>query len=268
MIFLLSCVKQYTLEIDVAPSHSAVLINDLPSCSEKPCVMKLPKAQYRITVLAPDYAKEHMDVLLAKDERLVFSLTPKRGDLDIESAPTNLLINVDGEVRGHTPLALSLSKGTHKIWVQDSCFTHQEQEYHVRVGEKQHVLLQPQPKTQMRHIDVEGAPPGQAAILIDGLLVGQSPFFGAIPVCARTVTAIWGSKIGFVALSQESDSENIVVVPHEAPIDQVPDFLGYVPPICRNEAGIDTQCMDTWIKEKKREFDKRNAHTHHEGCSH
>ena len=79
MIFLLSCVKQYTLAIDVVPSNSSILINDLPSCYENPCVITLPKAQYKITVLAPDYAAQHMDLLLTKNERLAFSLEPKRG---------------------------------------------------------------------------------------------------------------------------------------------------------------------------------------------
>ena len=268
MLFLLSCIKQYTLELDVVPPEGTILINDLPSCSERPCVLTLPKAQYQITVLAPGYAAQHMDLLLTKNEKHLFSLEAQRGELYVESAPTNLLINVDGQIRGNTPLALSLSKGSHKIWIQDSCFVHQEQEYQVEVGERQEVLLRPTAKHQRRRIDVEAAKPGEAAILTDGRFVGYAPFDGEIPACTRAITAIWNDKVGSVSLSEVS-SEDIVIVVHEVPkAEEVPSLLGFIPPICRTTTGVDAHCMDTWLKEKKREFDKRNSHTHHEGCAH
>lgn len=80
--------------------------------------------EYRLEISHPYYQPKQLELSLAPGEKLEqdISLTAIQGRLTIDSIPTDAAVSIDGEVRGNTPLEISLSGGAYAIEVSKAGF--------------------------------------------------------------------------------------------------------------------------------------------------
>ena len=129
-------------------------------------------------------------------------------------------------------------------------------------------MIHAKPHTRYQHIHVLNAPSNQASIFIDGVLVGLAPYKGNIPLCAQQVIAVWQGNIASAVLMGEQTPQELKLLLTQPKKEDVSDLLGFVPPRCRRPEGVDQECVEAWLRHKKQEFEARDSHMHHEGCSH
>ena len=121
---------------------------------------------------------------------------------------------------------------------------------------------------RQQKISVVNAPVNEASVFIDGVLLGRAPYVGNIPLCAQRVVAVWKGKMASAMLMGEDTPADLHLILAAPKKDEQDELLGFIPPRCRKPEGVDQECVSAWLEYKKREFEQRDSHTHHEGCAH
>jgi hypothetical protein len=154
-------------------------------------------------------------------EGLIEKLRNRPGEVTIESDPAGARVKIDGKVAGKTPLITKLSgRRTVEIEGPDGSWT--EREVEVEYGEPESVRIGLTERTGILVINSNVA---GASVTVDGVVVGTTPFQGAVPAGSRKVV---------VASPGWSSTERQVDVPSDGAAQITANLVrpvGFVEPV-------------------------------------
>ncbi len=125
-----------TLFVDSSPGGAEVYVEGQPR-GRTPLRLTLEEGRYRVEVRLPGYAPHLAEVRVERDKetRLLATLRPLTGVLDLRVTPPSAQVYVDGAYRGQGPLRLELSPGAHDLLVTAPGFRDYRTTVEVRPGE-------------------------------------------------------------------------------------------------------------------------------------
>jgi hypothetical protein len=100
------------------PPGASVIVDGRNSCIT-PCSVNLPAGRHTLAATLDGYGIARKIFHVPTDTNLFLQMEKKEGVLVVSSEPSNASVNVDGTIRGKTPLTLRLSPGTHRVAVWD-----------------------------------------------------------------------------------------------------------------------------------------------------
>ena len=131
-------------------------------------------------------------------EKLIANLRSKVGELDVESDAEDSTVVVDGEQHGTTPLPapIIVSVGTHTVRVSKDGFETYESQ--VTVAGKQRKVIKARLKalSRMGTLVVNEAAGRSLDVLVDGAVVGKTPWRGTLAPGTHTVVLRGSGNMG------------------------------------------------------------------------
>ncbi|MCC6215850.1 MAG: PEGA domain-containing protein [Polyangiaceae bacterium] len=111
------------------------------------------------------------------------------GELAVESDQRDATVVVDGQDRGTTPLAapLAVNAGTHSVRVLKEGFIGHEEQVLVAGGQKKVVRAKLRPLARSGRLVVKEATGKALEVVVDGAVVGKTPWTGTLSVGTHTV---------------------------------------------------------------------------------
>ncbi|KGQ21788.1 PEGA domain-containing protein [Thermus filiformis] len=166
-----------TLEVDSSPRGAEVLL-DGRSVGRTPVTLETTPGRHEVEVRLSGYQtfKTTVNPRPGERVRLFAQLVPeaRTGFLYVNSTPQGAEVYVSGELRGRTPLSLSLPEGSYAVELRLA--DHEPYRATVRVERgresRLEVRLTPIPKTGTLSLD---SLPQGAEVYVNGALVGRTP---------------------------------------------------------------------------------------------
>jgi hypothetical protein len=139
---------------------------------------------------------------LPADERVLVETQIKElsrfvGSIDVEGAEAGAQLVVDGRARGTAPSpALRVSAGTHVLRVSREGFAPYERQVSVAGGESTPVPIKLEPLVRGGRLHVEEATGQAMDVLVDGAIVGKTPWDGMLPVGDHVIALAGEGNLG------------------------------------------------------------------------
>ncbi|MCA9674016.1 MAG: PEGA domain-containing protein [Kofleriaceae bacterium] len=167
----------------------------------------------------------------AKVEALIEKLRARPGVVSVITDDAGQAVQIDGEVRGRTPLEVKLA-GKHEVAVKGTDGTWTRREIDVEYGEAKEVRV-----SLIAHDGtlIVGSNVAGAQVMVDDQVVGVTPFRGAVPAGAHTVEVSapgWSTASRPVDVPAEGSTQatmNLVrPVGWTPPVQPVPETRFYI----------------------------------------
>ena len=121
-------------------------------------------------------------------EDAMAQLAARVGEISIERAVPGTRVVVDGQERGVAPLApVAVNAGTHSVRAFREGFLPFEGQVMVAGGKRTSVPVQLQPMTRSGQLRVAESTGASYDVVVDGIVVGKTPWEGTQPLGAHTV---------------------------------------------------------------------------------
>ncbi len=176
------------VEFDSTPRGALVLVDGRLLCRTTPCSRAVPRGEHTVEMLLEEHLAQKRTIGLAQGEFVEWELEPNFGLVNIKSEQEGLILEIDGEVAGQTPLTdKSLKPGSHKVRIQDKCYQNTLQEFSLQRGEHLDIELTATPQTRTIQIEVNDpkGKPTQGTVTLDNEELGEAPGNFEVPVCGR-----------------------------------------------------------------------------------
>lgn len=164
----------------VALKNAALMLRQLKRYSESVEMYRELLARFG-SGLEPAHRKE-VDDALAQLQTFV-------GELGVECDQPDATVVVDGRDRGTTPLpaALTVNAGTHSVRVLKEGYVGHEEQVLVAGGQKKVVRAKLRPLARSGRLVVKEANGKKLEVVVDGAVVGTTPWTGTLAVGTHTV---------------------------------------------------------------------------------
>jgi hypothetical protein len=162
-----------------------------------------PPGRHSIEVSAPHYESERFEIELApgQDERLIVNLERTKCDLTLRVSPSDAGVTIDGvhHQAQEQHFLRGVSAGAHRINAYHDDFFPLELdvEFSADCTQPETIFLLPRPGRML-----VVSQPLAAEVLVDGRVVGSTPFTGEVPAGEATITV---RKPGFSNVEREMD---------------------------------------------------------------
>jgi TolB-like protein len=163
------------------PPGAVVLADDQLLCQATPCSRNLPAGTLTVSMQKERYVSRKETVAIPADgslPRIAWKLTPDFGWLTVTSDPDSVIVTINGEPAGRTPLARrELSPGAYDVKCADGRFFEKGERFTLGRGEDRAVRLTPAPREGAIVISAADAE-GNAVtgtLSVDGRDVGPVP---------------------------------------------------------------------------------------------
>ena len=175
---------------------------------QTPCARELPAGGHAVSVRKPGHRPVETRLEVAAGAALRVRLEPLVGWLTVHSQPPGCAVTVDGEAVGRTPLVRRpVAPGSHDVEVSASGYAEAGQRVEVVDGREATLSLVLRPVPGALQVRVAGADgrPVPAPVLVDGVLVGTTPWIGEVPAGAHEVLVAGQRRQVTVAAGQTAD---------------------------------------------------------------
>jgi len=162
------------VNIQSNPSGANVYLNNVYK-GKTPLSLSLTEGSYRVLLQLEGY-KDYETVIIVeanKEKDYNFTLSPKYGDLRIESTPSNADVYIDGIYRGKTPLLIrNMLAKTYEIRLRYPGYQDLVQKVEVKEGRENRIVLSLLPLTGSLNINSN---PQGAEVYLNGVYKGITP---------------------------------------------------------------------------------------------
>ena len=271
MLWIFACARHVTLEIETVPQKAVVLLDGMPICYESPCMQEVEKGTHTIVVQAENFALQEFTRTLQNHHKESIQLQAKGGWFSLSTEPSQLPIAVDGAMIGLSPLSkVFLSEGMHDVQLQRGCYHAQTIPIHIQSDQEFILELRAEPVLADISIRFENRIGEEPLMVIaDGNRLGLLTENVKLPLCTHNLSLVSSSQWATSTLQEHHWKQKQVDLVLEAiPKENQESLLGYVPPLCILESGVDAKCVHNWFERIRLEAEERNEHIHHEGCAH
>jgi len=169
------------------PPGAAVLVDGV-AAGTTPAAVEIASGEHEIEALLAGYNAWTSRLVVAADQPQQLpdvKLTPADGRLEIASNPSEASVNVDGEFRGRTPIALRLSPGrAHRVALSKPGYETTTRELSVAADSGRRLQIDLPP--QVGEIAVVSTPPG-AEVWVDGVRRGSTPATLELTTVSHTI---------------------------------------------------------------------------------
>jgi hypothetical protein len=155
------------------------------------CLRKLERFDEALElyeVLLREFAEMPAD-LRAEAQRAVAELRQLSGTLDVQGAEPDAAVTLDGRARGDFPLLepLRTTTGSHVLRVYKEGFEPFEARVEVAAGQTVRTVARLRPLAESGRLRVTEARGRMLAVVVDGNVVGKTPWEGSVPPGEHTV---------------------------------------------------------------------------------
>jgi TolA-binding protein/thiol-disulfide isomerase/thioredoxin len=174
------------------PSGAVVLFDGSLLCQETAngCSRAVKKGAHLVAMEKEHYVKRAESVEMKEGLVIDWTLEENFGRLDVDSEPTGVEVNIDGQPAGKSPIqGHEVALGRHRVAVSDKCFLPTEAEVTVSRGQSANAKLSPKPREgaiDARAEDVKGNALG-VEVYAGGKLLGKTPGVYKVPVCTSEI---------------------------------------------------------------------------------
>jgi len=165
--------RQGTLAVTSTPSGAEVYLNGALR-GRTPLSLALPEGRYEVELRLSGYEPHRTRVEVRRGEttRLDVRLNPIRtGTLLLESSPSGAEVYLNGQLRGRTPLRLTLDEGTYRVELRLPGYEPYAASVRVERGRETRLAATLTP-IRTGELSLEVRPQG-AEVYVDGRLVGR-----------------------------------------------------------------------------------------------
>ncbi|MER3451053.1 MAG: S-layer protein [Thermus sp.] len=172
-----------SLEVDSSPRGAGVLV-DGRAVGSTPVVLEVSPGRHEVEVRLSGYQSFKATVNPRPGERvrLFAQLVPeaRTGFLYVNSTPQGAEVYVSGQLKGRTPISLSLPEGSYPVELRLADYEPYRATLQVERGRETRleVRLNPLPRTGTLRLDSR---PQGAEVYVDGTLVGRTPLSLTLP---------------------------------------------------------------------------------------
>jgi hypothetical protein len=188
--------KSYLANISTEPIGATLSFNGMPiaSCSKTPCKAELPEGDIRIAAALEQYETADTAVSIRQNNQSInIRLKPNFGVLEIKSAYSDGIgtdrqwsLAINGKPYSFGEIRLSPNK--YSVKLEHECYENISFEAGINKGSYEvfemakHIALKKGGLTLSTKADGE---PVSEQVFVNGKLVGETPFSGTVPVCAK-----------------------------------------------------------------------------------
>ncbi len=169
------------------PPGATVLVDGV-AAGTTPAAVEIASGEHEIEALLAGHNAWTGKIVVAANQPQQLpdvKLTPADGRLEIASSPSEASVNVDGEFRGRTPIALRLSPGrAHRVALSKPGYETITRELSVAADSGRRLQIDLSP--QYGEIAVVSAPPG-AEVWVDGQPRGSTPATLELTAVSHTI---------------------------------------------------------------------------------
>ena len=185
--------KKFMVEIVTSPSGAIPTIDGrgIPKCPQTPCKVQVAEGKHRFIATHELYKDaEALVEIEENNQKVELKLSPNFGLLAIKPVVEKTValkgefnVTVDGEIKEGPNI--TLGSGVHTVRVKHTCYVPVEFRVAIvprntEVFEKE---LQIAKGTLELHAEYRGRPKS-VAVAVDGVIVGETPFRGEVPLCS------------------------------------------------------------------------------------
>jgi hypothetical protein len=201
------------------PPGAMVLVDGAALCQATPCSKSVAIGTRTIEVQLESYLPVKKRERISKStDRVSYELEPNFGEVDVRTVPPGLQVTVDREPVGASPLsALRVTPGVREFSVSDPRYFEKVEKLVIRRGGNEEIELAPKPREggiEVQAVDERGNELAGATVLIDGTVVGTTPYrekliIGSHRVVVRYESTEWSDTVDIVEKQVTSRSANI-----------------------------------------------------------
>jgi formylglycine-generating enzyme required for sulfatase activity len=185
--------RRVLVRFDSDPRGSIVLVDGDLLCQETPCSREMTQGTVQVTMDKEEYVQRSDQVRLSNRQTLKWKLSPDFGLLAVKTDPPGLMVEVDGEGAGPSPLQnIRLKTGREvRVVVKDSCFEDVAEQVSLSAGQEKTLRIKPTPRPSGIDVSAEDANGNAVAadVTVSGRRLGMTPGLFKIPLCSREVVA-------------------------------------------------------------------------------
>lgn len=182
------------------PPGAVVLLDGELLCQDtaQGCSRAVPKGRHTVTMQRERYQKRSEALVVEKEMKLEWRLSPSFGSWTVKSNPPDLELRVDGRTVGKTPVQdLALDPGKRELLVTDPCYYDQGRRVTVKAGEVRDLSFEMKPRLgaiDVVAVDRAGnAKKGEA--FVDGRRLGGVPGVYKLPICAKNLEIVMDGRV-------------------------------------------------------------------------
>lgn len=172
-----------TLEADSSP-RGAELVLDGRSVGRTPVTLQVNPGRHEVELRLPGYQtfKATVNPKPAERVRLFAQLVPeaRTGFLYVNSTPQGAEVYVSGQLRGRTPISLSLPEGSYPVELRLADYEPYRATLKVEQGRETRLEVRLTPLVRTGTLSLDSRPQG-AEVYVDGALVGRTPLSLSLP---------------------------------------------------------------------------------------
>jgi len=181
--------NQYLVIFSSNPQKAIVLVDGSLFCKETPCSKMLNSGNHKVVIQKEKYEKLLFNLNVNKELKINKNLTYSLGYLTITSNIEGAKIRIDNKIIGTTPINnYELSKGAHKIEIDDKCFYKSIKTIGIKKGEKRVVNFNIKNRKSGVKVLVTDNKKNilKGKLYIDNKYIGGIPKTYKVPLCSKT----------------------------------------------------------------------------------
>jgi hypothetical protein len=202
------------------PTGASVYLDGDFLCSSTPCQKYIPLGPHEVRFNLQRY-KETSKSFATEEGLVIFEeLSPLFGTVRIESWPSGVEIEADGQGWGTTPFTKELDPGIYTLYVADPCFEPVGYRLHLKSGSTEAIMLDVQErKAALKVYAFSGEDAVSGEIIVDGRKVGMTAETIELPLCSQELEVLSeeGTWRGPLQLQERQ------VIELEAKLDEPPE---------------------------------------------
>jgi formylglycine-generating enzyme required for sulfatase activity len=176
------------VSLNTSPPGATVLVDGMEA-GVTPAAVEIMSGEHDVEIRLPGYNAWTSKVLVEANQPQQLpdvTLTQADGRLEVASSPSEATVNVDGEFRGRTPLAIRLSPGrTHRLALSKPGYETATRDLTVAADSGRRLQIDLTP--QYGDVEVTSTPP--AEVWIDGERRGSTPLMMALTSINHVIEA-------------------------------------------------------------------------------
>jgi len=216
--------RNYTVSLNTTPQGAGLSFNGAPvdGCGKSPCRVELPEGSVRILAALSQYETADTTVTINQNnQNITIRLKPNIGLLAIKPAysesigiSTGWSLSING--KGYSSYENALPPGNYTVKLSHECYEDMTFKAAVAKGKSEVFDMAQHLKLKMGNLVLnaeKGGEPVSEPVFANGNKIGETPFNGAVPVCARITIGDRRDKVNVtVAHNQTVQYKHIIPI--------------------------------------------------------
>jgi len=183
---------KYIVDFRSTPPGAVVTVDGHLLCQDtsKGCRKMIAGGTHRVTMQKEKHVRRSESVAISADASVEWILEADVGWLTVTSAPPNLLVAINDENAGRTPVKhLEMAPGKYEVMVSGPCHHEQGRKIVLERGESEVVEVQPVPRQAAVNVSAvdENGNALRADVYVDGTKLGTAPGVHKVSICAKRI---------------------------------------------------------------------------------